>query len=68
MIADRNCWIIQKGNEYLTAWIPELQTMRFTLYAWDAIRITNLAAADCVAQRIGGKVVRFNPLFGIKRE
>ena len=67
-IEDRDCWIIRKGNEYLTAYIPELQSIRFSLYAWDAARIYSDAMADIVAQKIGGKPVRFNTVLGIRGE
>lgn len=58
--------LIQKGKKYLVAVRNNgKQTLKWSTSPWDGVLIEKLSDAQRVAKKVGGKIVRFNPVTGV---
>ena len=56
------CIIIQKDGDYLVGKIKGSMDLRWSIYAHEAWRTRDRKDAERVAQRVGGKMMLFNPI------
>lgn len=63
--SDYTAFIITKNGEYLVA-APYADTLvvRWSISPWDGYRMSRYKLAKMVADRVGGRVVTFNPITG----
>ena len=59
-------FIIRKDGEYLVALAYlDSKTPRWSISAWDAVRIMWFQDAQRVADKLGGEIVRFSNIRGV---
>ena len=65
MAEDNSVFMIKRGNEFLVA-LPYQDTLfvRWSIYKYDGAMIHRRMIAKRVADRVGGRIVKFNPVSG----
>ena len=58
--------IVRRGNEYLVGYSGIF--LRWSISPYDAWKTRNRRAAKMVAEKVGGRLVLFNPIIGQKRD
>lgn len=59
-------YIIRKDGQYLVAIAyTDSKTPRWSVSAWDAVRIMWIDEAEKVAAKVGGEVVMFSNIHGV---
>ena len=62
---ERDMWIVRKDRQYLLSIVhPSAAVAQWTQYYFDCWRTHFRAEATMVAKKVGGEVVRFNPILG----
>ena len=67
-IRKRTFLIVCVGCEYLVGWNIVMNRPNFSTSPWDAWRTRDREIAGRVAERIGGKLILFNPVAAQIRE
>ena len=60
-----DAYIVMRGGQYVAGYWPGLGKVRMTDSPWDAWAEKSRAKAQLVANRVGGKIRKWNPVTGI---